>query len=114
MAAYACNSMLVLVMAAALASARTYKATITEYGTGDINNSGNCNVKSYVIRVPFMPAYLPIPTIPCQFPHTRIVHAVSTHPLASAQQFPRTCMVSVRVRVLDLLVADAGESPAKQ
>ena len=31
---------------ATLASALTYKATITEYGSGDINNSGNCNVKT--------------------------------------------------------------------
>jgi len=46
MATWAYKSMLVFVTAAALASAQTYKATITEYGSGDINGSGNCNVNT--------------------------------------------------------------------
>lgn len=34
-----------------LTSAQTYKATMTEYGSGDPNGSGNCNVKTYVPSV---------------------------------------------------------------
>lgn len=32
----------------ALASAQTYTASFTEYGSGDNNGSGNCNTVTYV------------------------------------------------------------------
>lgn len=35
---------LLLAALASVASAQTYKASFTEYGSGDQNNSGNCNV----------------------------------------------------------------------
>ena len=115
MAAYAYKSMLVLAAAAALASAQTYKATITEYGSGDVNGSGNCNVKTYVCSHS-TPDRLPIlMPIPRTFTHTRIeLRAVSTPNLAIVRQCPRTCTASVRVRVPDPLVGGAGESPVKR
>jgi hypothetical protein len=47
MVTYAYKLILILATGVALASAKTYKATITEYGSGDINNGGNCNVHTY-------------------------------------------------------------------
>lgn len=45
---------LMLVLAAllpVLTSAQTYNATMTPYGSGDPNKSGNCNVKTCVAAV---------------------------------------------------------------
>ena len=38
------KALFVAAIAATTASAQTYKASFTEYGSGDQNNSGNCNV----------------------------------------------------------------------
>jgi hypothetical protein len=111
MATYAIKSILVFAAAAALVSAQTYKATITEYGSGDINDSGNCNVKTYVC---FLPSCLPN-TNTLSFPRTRIgLRADSTQTPASVRQCPRIYTASVQARVLDLLVAGAGESLVKR
>jgi hypothetical protein len=39
------------------ASAQTYKASFTEYGSGDQNNSGNCNVKTTACGYYTQPGY---------------------------------------------------------
>ena len=111
MAAYLYKSMLVWATASALVSATTYKATITEYGNGDNNGSGNCNVKTYVYFHD-MPDTLPI-IMPITYTHIGL-RAVSTPTLASVRQCPRTCTVSAQVKALDLLVGLAGESLVKK